>query len=108
MAIGEGVRVSPKTTFPLSGRENIPKRARRERSKEVILLLPHQLPVRHPHSHSSDNELATKRFKEVPQDEWYKYKISKSMVFFGNELFQLHLPGKEPFSFQHIKIKSST
>ena len=46
MTIGEDVRVQPVTTFPLSERENIPKRARRERGKEDILLL-HQLPVQH-------------------------------------------------------------
>ena len=46
MNIGEDVRVQPVTTFPLSERENIPKRARRERGKEDILLL-HQLPVQH-------------------------------------------------------------
>ena len=47
MAIRERVRVQPKTNFPLSGRENIPKRARREKGKKYILLLPHQPSVQH-------------------------------------------------------------
>ena len=47
ITIGEDVRVQPVTTFPLSERENIPKRARGERGKEDIFLLPHQLPVQH-------------------------------------------------------------
>ena len=47
MAIGGGVRVQPRTTFPLQRTENIPKRARSERGNEGILLLPHQLPVQH-------------------------------------------------------------
>ena len=47
MAIGGGVTVKPRTTFPLPRRENIPKTARRERGKERILILPHQLPVQH-------------------------------------------------------------
>ena len=34
MAIGGRVRVQPRTTFFLPRRENIPKRARREREKE--------------------------------------------------------------------------
>ena len=33
-------------------------------------------------SDSSDNEPAIKRFKMVPEDEWYIYKISKSMASF--------------------------
>ena len=48
MAIGEGVRVQPRTTFPLSRKEDIPKRARRKRGKEGILVIPYQLPVQHP------------------------------------------------------------
>ena len=47
MAIGRGVTVKPSTIFPLPRRENIPKTARRERGKERILILPHQLPVQH-------------------------------------------------------------
>ena len=47
MGVGEGVKVQPVTTLLLSGRENIPKRARREREKEGILVLPHKLPVQH-------------------------------------------------------------
>ena len=37
--------VQSNTTFPLSGRENIPKRARRERKKEGIFLIPRQQSV---------------------------------------------------------------
>ena len=37
----------PRTTLRLSRSETIPKKARRERGKESILLLPHQLPVQH-------------------------------------------------------------
>ena len=44
---------------------------------------------------SSDNEPAIKRFKVVPEDEWYKYKILKSMASFANEHFELYLPDKE-------------
>ena len=47
LTIGEGVRDQPRATFPLSGRENISKRARIERGKESILLLSHQIPVQH-------------------------------------------------------------
>ena len=47
MAVGEEFRVQPRTTLPLPGKENIPKRARKERGKEGILLLPHQLSVQH-------------------------------------------------------------
>ena len=49
-------------------------------------------------SDSSDNEPAVKRFKMVPEDEWYKYKISKSMASFLNEHFELYLPEKEVHS----------
>ena len=44
---------------------------------------------------SSDNESMIKRFKVVPEDKRYKYKISKSMASFGNENFELYLPDKE-------------
>ena len=46
-------------------------------------------------SDSSDNEPAIKRFKVVPEDKWYKFKISKSMASFANEHFELYLSGKE-------------
>ena len=44
---------------------------------------------------SSDNKPAIKRFKVVPEDEWYKYKISKLMASFSNVHFDLYLPDKE-------------
>ena len=43
----------------------------------------------------SDSEPAIKKIKVVPEDEWYKCKISKSMDSFANEHFQLYLPDKE-------------
>ena len=46
-------------------------------------------------SDSSDNEPTIKRFKVTPQDEWYKYKISKSVASFANEPFALYLSDKE-------------
>ena len=41
------LRGQSRTTLRLSRSETIPKKARRERGKENILLLPHQLPVQH-------------------------------------------------------------
>ena len=85
MAIGGGVRVKPRTTFPLPRRENIPKRKYSSSSSSATSTTSD--------SDSSDNKPAIKRLKVVPEDKWYKYKISKSMASFANENFNLNLGG---------------
>ena len=82
-----------KGNFSPSKKRKHPKKTRRERGKEGILL-PHQLPVQHQTViHVTMNQRS--RFKVVPEDEWYKYKILKSMAFFANEHFELYLPDKK-------------
>ena len=49
-------------------------------------------------SDSFDNEPEIKRFQVVLGNEWYKYKISKSMASLANEHFELYLPDKEAHS----------
>ena len=90
----QGRSQSPtKGNFSPSKKRKHPKKTRRERGKEGILL-PHQLPVQHQTViHVTMNQRS--RFKVVPEDEWYKYKILKSMASFANEHFELYLPDKK-------------
>ena len=83
-----------KTTLPPPVRENISESARRERKGRHSS--PYSPATRiTSDSDSSGNEPTIKRFKMVPEDRWYKYKISRSKAFFVNEHFELYLSEKE-------------